>query len=622
MSILQFSLPHPAGAPSLLRRPLATALLLAFAPVLHAAESRELETVVVTASRQPQRASEVLSDMTVIEQAAIAQAGPNTTLTELLARQPGIELTSRGGPGTAGDVMIRGANGSHTLVLVDGMRAGSATTGSTAWGFLPLSQIERIEILRGPASSLYGADAIGGVVQVFTRRGEGAPLRLNAAIGGGSWNSSQVAAGLSGSQSGWRYSLQVADQRADGFSAVKNPRNIYYHPDKDGYQMLSGSGMLAYSLSANHEFGVNVLYSQGWNRYDSSPRAADYKQEQLVSSTGFYSRNRLHERWESTLRWGTGTDDSLNLKNGNRNSRIRTDQEQWQWQNDIRLPLGSALLAAERLEQRVSGDTAYVLKKRTVDSLLAGWNARLGAHRWQLNLRQDHNSQFGDRQTGSAAYGYQFSPAWRGSVAYGTAFKAPSFNDLYWPGSGNPALRPESSENREIGLHYDNGTHRAGLTLFRNDVRDLIEWAPAGNVWLPTNVAKARLQGWTLTYEGQLAGFNLSGSIDRLDARDVRTDKQLRYRASERGTLAVGQRQGAWEWRAELQASGKRYNDAANRQALGGYALFNLQGAYYLDRDWSVFARANNVFDRPYEHIADYATPGANVFVGLRYAPR
>lgn len=602
------------------RRPVAAALLLTFSPLLLATE---LETVVVTASRQAQRANEVLADITVLEADDLAQAGPNSTVSDILARQPGIEIAGRGGPGTATEVMIRGTNSGHTLVLVDGIRVGSATLGAASWGYLPLSQINRIEILRGPASSLYGSDAMGGVVQIFTRRGEG-PVRATLEIGGGTYNTSSLSAGLSGSTpAGWRYSLQVADQRSDGFSAVKNPGNSYYNADKDGYQMLSSAGQLAYSPSTAHEFGASYLYNQGWNRYDSSgPKTADWKQEQVIGGLNLYSRNQLLNGWTSTVRLGTNLDDSVQFSNARKTSSIRTDQNQLSWQNDIKLSLGVALLGIERLEQQVSGSTAYALKQRSIDSYLAGWTAKQGNHHWQFNLRQDHNSQFGDKTTGSVAYGYQFTPSWRGSMAYGSGFKAPTFNQLYWPGSGNPKLRPETSENREVALHYDQGKHRASLTYFENDIHDLIEWAPVGSVWLPSNVNKARLTGWTLAYTGELAGLEVGASLDLQNAQDTGTHKQLRYRAREHGTLSVGQTIGAWQWRAEAVGSGKRYNDSTNTQVLGGYGLVNLQLAYQVQRDWSVFVRGNNVFDKQYELVGDFATPGANFFAGLRYAPK
>ncbi len=589
-------------------------------------------TIVVTATRQATRASDLLADVSVIEREAIERAGPNSTVAELLARQPGLEMSSSGGPGSATNIFMRGANGDHTLVLVDGMRVNSATLGAVSWGYLPLAQIERIEILRGPASSLYGSDALGGVIQIFTKRGDG-PTRFNGEIGAGTWNTTAASAGVSGGVNGWTYSLQVADQHSNSFSNVANRLNRQYSPDRDGFTNHSAAGSLSYRPATGHEVGASFLLSDGANHFDASYPAsanADYKQKQTVAGYSLYSRNRFLPEWTSTLRLGRGTDDSRNYWDANRYSAIRTDQDQLQWQNDIKLPLGQALVALERLEQKVSSDsTAYTRARRSIDSLLLGWTGRIDSHRLQVNARHDDNSQFGGKTTGSAAYGYQFSDAWRGNLSYGTAFKAPTFNQLYWPkdsfSSGNPNLRPESSENQEASIHYEMTGHHASLTYFRNDVKDLIDWQetpPKSFFYIPVNVGKARLTGWTLAYSGQVAGFDLRASADVQDPRDKATDKLLARRSSQHALLSIGRNYGAWDWSAELTGSGRRFNDTANTQRLGSYGLVNLQTSYRFAPEWSVFARANNVFDKKYEQALDYGTPGANLFVGLRYAPQ
>jgi vitamin B12 transporter len=287
------------------------------------------------------------------------------------------------------------------------------------------------------------------------------------------------------------------------------------------------------------------------------------------------------------------------------------------------LPFGMALLAAERVEQGVGGSPNYAVTERSINSYLAGWTGKLADHRFQLNVRRDNNSQFGNHTTGSAAYGYQITQDWRANMSYGTAFKAPTFNDLYWPGSGNPALKPEKSQNREAALHYETSQHHASVTYYRNKISDLIEWAPAGGVWIPSNIANARLSGWTLAYNGQLAhGFKLSGSLDFQNPEDTDRDRILRYRAKRIAKLALSREFGNFNIGTEIQGSSERYNNVANTQVLPGYAIVNLFGSYRLDKDWSLFARANNVFDRKYELVRDYSTPEANLFVGIRYSPK
>lgn len=606
--------------------PLAALLPIIFVGQALADNSSTLDPIMVTATRQPMRTSELLSDVTVVGPEELLQAG-QSSLGDVLARQPGIEFYTSGSNGATGSVFMRGTSSGHTLVLIDGLRVGSASLGQmSAWSRIPASQIERIEVLRGPASSLYGSDAIGGVIQIFTRQGDG-PFRANGEVGAGSYDTSSASAGFSGSQQGWRYALNAATYQTEGFNSIKNPKNAAYNPDRDGFESKSVSGNLAYSFAKGHEAGASVFYSDGESKYDSGTSkvtaAKDYRNQQAVSSFGSYLKNAVTQDWTSTLRLGHSTDDSKNTTNGVQNSLFRTDQAQYFWQNDIQTGFGNFLLGIERLDQSVTGTGRYRVDQRTIDSALAGWSGSYEAHRVQANMRHDSNSQFGDKTTGSLAYGYRLSPNWRANVGYGTAFKAPSFNDLYYPLTfgyqGNPNLLPESSRNREASLHYERGLHHVSLTWFLNRVENLISWS---GVKQPVNVGNARLEGTTLAYDGQVGKFNVQANYNYLDPRDADTGRQLARRATNYGAASLGQQLGPWEWRVEMQASDRRFDTDANTRKMSGYALANLYGAYRFRDDWSVFARINNVFDRDYEVAADFATSGTNAFVGVRYSPK
>lgn len=585
----------------------------------------ELAMVVVTATRQATRANDLLSDVTVIGREEIEQA-PQRQLGDLLAAQPGIQMSANGSPGATSKVMLRGASDEHTLVLIDGQRVSSATRGASSWSRLPLSQIERVEILRGPASSLYGADAIGGVVQIFTRRGEGAP-RLNAEMGVGSYGTSSADGNLSGRLGALRYSLGGATMRSKGFNSIANPANRAYNPDADGFANDSASVALSYDLAPGHELGANAFQSDGRNRYDGGTtaptRARQYENSLAVLNHSAYLKNTLAQHWTSTLRVGSSTDDSTNYRDAVMTDVFRTDQKQISWQNDIRLPVGALLLGWEDLQQKVSGTSAYAVKERRTRSWLAGWNGQFNAHRLQASLRHDDNSQYSARTTGTVAWGYQFSERWRGHASYGTAFRAPTFNDLYFPLSfgfvGNPNLKPESARNKELALHYESGNQRASATWYRNEITDLISWS---GVTSPVNIGKARLEGLTLSYAAHYRGFDTDAGVDHLEAKDTASGRPLGQRARSRARLGLGQTIGDWKWRAELDAVGSRFSDDPNLLHLGGYSLVNFQASRSLGAEWSVFARANNLFGKKYETVADFAMPGANIFIGLRYASR
>ena len=381
----------------------------------------------------------------------------------------------------------------------------------------------------------------------------------------------------------------------------------------------------------DHEIGANFFLSDGTSRYDSGSKTApkvtaryDYKNRQDVASYALTSRNRISSSWTSTLRLGRSTDKSTQISNGAETSAIETTQDQYVWQNDIKLPIGTALLGVEHLKQSVSRTPGkdYTVDSRTVRSLLAGWTGAIGNHHLQANLRRDENSQFGGKTTGSMAYGYQISTAWRAHASYGTAFRAPTFNQLYFPDSlgaiyaGNPNLEPEESKNAEAGVTWEQGGQRISVIQFHNKVDNLIIG------WPLRNVSKATLEGTTISYEGNWGSWSAGASIDLQRPRDDDTGKRLQRRADQQMSSHLSHRFGDWTLGGEWQLVGERYDDAANTTRLGGYGVVNLIADYRLQKDWALFARANNIFDKYYETANNYATPGANIFVGIRYVPK
>jgi vitamin B12 transporter len=592
---------------------------LSTSAVAHAqptARPASIATVFVTASRFAQPLTELIADVTTIAPEEIARAGAQS-VTELLASIPGVEIATNGGPGSTSSVFLRGANRGHTLVLIDGMRIGSSTDGATALEAIPLDEIDHIEILRGPASSLYGADAIGGVIQIFTRRSDGA-LSANASAGYGTYATGIASAGVAGASGPLRIVIQAGTRSSAGFNAIGNPANFSYNPDRDGYRDDSASGSATLAFAPDQELSAQFFRSRENAQFDAGP-GFDDRTITTLTSFSVASRNRLASFWMSRLEAGEGDDDSLS-ETGFGPSRFKTLQRQYAWQNDFSVPKGTLALAIERREERVAADVSFPVTKRNTNAGLAVWQWRDGAQALQANLRHDQSSQFGGRTTGALAYGFDLGGAYRLSASYGTAFKPPTFNDLYYPGFSNPELRPETARNAEAALRYAAGGLAAGIVAYRNRVRDLIVFqCDVSFNCAPQNVANATLQGVTLEVSATVGDLLVSASVDLQEPEDDASGNLLPRRARRHAAIAAAQTWQKLRLGAELIASSARFDDAANTRRMGGYATANLTADYALDKPWTLFVRLNNAFDKHYELAADYNTAGTNVFAGVRY---
>lgn len=586
-----------------------------------------LDEIVVTATRVPTQLQRIASDVTVIRREQIEASG-QTSLAEMLRGVSGLEINQIGGAGATSSVFIRGANAQHTLLLVDGVRMNSATLGSPRLEHLPLGLIERIEVVRGPMSQLYGSDAIGGVIQIFTRKG-GAEPRLSGSLGVGAYGRMEADAAMTGSAPGWRYALAAGISDQDGFSAKREPA----YQDKDGYRNERVSINLEYDLARAHQLGLHGMASHGDSQFDDGSTAFDSRTKARIGNVGVQLKSTLSADWSSQLRadfahekvsalgyfdasiWGAGSTYS---------SRIEMDQWQYAWQLDGQTRLGAVQALLERLEWEVGGDVGYLEDRRTRNALLLGWRHEVGAHGVHLGLRRDDDSQFGGHNTVMAGYSAQLSPHWRASLSYATAYRAPSFDDLYWPGAGNPDLAPERGRNIEAGLRYAEKDRQFGLNIYRNKVQDLIQWAPTGasGNWQPSNIARADLRGLGLSWRQSLGNFGIKASLDWQNPEDTVTGKRLILRSREHASLGLDHAFGEWTWAADWQLQGERYNDAENTVRLGGYGLLHLSAARKLTREWSVQARLENALDKDYERSSGYNTPGRNLFVSLRYQPR
>jgi vitamin B12 transporter len=603
---------------------LASAIAVAF-PVAALAETAPSQ-VVVTATRMATPASDVLSDNDLISTEEIAAAG-QVSVAELLQKHRGVEISSNGGSGSYASVFLRGASNYQSIVLVDGVRIGASTTGGATWSTIPLSQVDHIEIIYGPLSSLYGADAMGGVIQIFTKRGNGY-MAPTVSAGVGSYGRRQINAGVSGSTQGAnavRYALNIGSDRSDEFSASTPVAGPYtYNRDRDGYKRNSASGSVSMNLAKGHDIGASFMHSKLNIQFDAGPGFNDHSEEKLDTISA-YTHNEFVPGWLSKLQVSHAEDKNASIASYG-NGFANTEQDDLSWQNDINLGGGLLQLVAEYRTEDVDADTKAMVRERSTRSYAAAYQFKAGEHLATVSARNDNNSQFGSHTTGSLAYGYRISNALRASVSAGTSFRAPSINELYYPGYGVASNKAEKGRNLEAGLVYADGKNQLSASLFRNRLTDLLVYAPTCPTEKAThpygcayNIDQATLSGLSIGGSTSVDAFTLHGALDFQDPKDDTTGKRLARRAKQHGSLVLDYTNGAFKGSVESVFSSSRFNDGGEFTRLGAYGVVNLQASYALSQDWSLFARWNNAAGKKYELAQGYATAGSNVFVGVRY---
>ena len=582
-----------------------------------------LPEVVVTATRVLQPLTDLVADVTIVDRGQIQRSGA-AGLGDVLARLPGIEMARNGGLGGITSVFLRGAETRFTAVFIDGVRVDSQGTGGASWDVIPLSQVDRIEVLRGPAGAVYGSDAIGGVIQIFTLKGEGPPSPY-VGLSLGTYGTTKAEAGVSGSQGSWDYSLGLVRQESKGFNVMQS-RNS----DDDGYTSESLAARVGLELNAAHRLDLSVLSSQLNAQYDSQFGAinVDDRTVKKLQTSALNWRAQWSADYSSTLSLTTAQDRYETLPSPD---LTVTNSRGYLWQSEYR-KLGQLFTwAFERREDALTNsETAPRDTSHFQNALALGYGWVADRNSVQLNLRHDVDSVFGPQTTGALGYGYALTPNWRVKTSVGTAFRAPTLYQRFSP-YGAADLLPETSRNLDFGLNYVEGPRAFGLTLYQNNVSNLIQYegnrgtCPANDPLDPfggcyANTAKARYQGMTLTWRYLIGNVTLSGSLDLQDPRDSVTGKLLARRAQQHGKLAAETRVRGWAVGAELQASGLRYNNAGNTTELPGYALLGLRAESQVAKNWTLLVRLDNATDAKYELAQGYASAGRSLYAGLSWA--
>jgi vitamin B12 transporter len=581
---------------------------------------QSLDSMVVTAARSPQLQSQALRDVVVIAREEIADAGP-ISLAELLQRFALVEFRGTGGAGQPAGLFIRGTNTAQTLVLVDGLRVGSATVGTTSIENIPLDMIERVEIVKGPLSSLYGSDAIGGVVQVFTRAS--AKPRLFASAAFGNESESRASAGFSAKEGDSTLSFSAGGRKVNAASAT-NDRAYCHDPDRDRYESAFATAQLEQRLWQRETVTVAAFLSRGRARFDGCPNAqgqfADDRNTQTISGARLTSFSFFAPWWSSRFTLGQGRDKLAT--EGFEATRFETRQDQLSWVNEFGTLLGPVMAGFETVRQKVESSTAFSTTRRDTHSGFVSVNETWKGQRLEASVRRDQDDQFGGRNTGTVSLGGPWPDVGFLSATYGRGFRAPSFFDLYAPRSddfvGNPDLRPERSRSVEYALKAGPGAAWPWrLTWFDNRIEDLIVYV------FPTmeNVSRARIRGLEASVEGTLMGTRLRAALTSQRPRDEDTGFRLQGRAERLGTFDASRTWGAWTVGGSLVASGPRF-DSANESPesrLPGYTLLNARVKYIPERRWAVEFTATNLADKRYEHAVGYNAPGRSLLLNVRF---
>jgi len=585
-----------------------------------AAESTVLKEVVVTATRVARPVGELVADVTVIDRETLERAGPGG-LVDVLSRIPGLEFSRNGGVGNTTSLFLRGGETRHTVVLVDGVRLDTQnTSGGASWSTIPLAQIDRIEVVRGPTSAVYGSDAMAGVIQIFTKKGE-AGFSPSIALGFGTYTTQTLDFAASGGAGAWDYSFGISGGQSNGF----NIRPIAgQNPDADGYLGNSANLHLGWQLHAAHRLELTALHGRMDAQYDSA---------QLVDNRSINTNDTQGLQWlaQWTPAYSTRIGVSRGLDQGEdlpSRSNNRTQIDSVLWFNEYKLDQHAFSLTLEQRNDsfQLSG-TPRIDRSKSQSGAGLGYAWSAGSHSLQLSARNDVDSEFGAQTSTSAGYGYALTPWWRASVSTATAFRTPTLYQRFSK-YGVSTLVPESGRNWELGLNYTEGPNTFGLVVYRNLVSNLLAFQSAGTVSCPipangcySNTASAQYQGVTLSAQRRWNTLTAWASLDLQDPRDGQTGKLLKRRATHHATLGVSSRWASWTVGSDMVLSALRYDDDANATVLPGYVLLNLSAQRPLSAAWTFQARVDNVTDAQYQTANTYATAGRSLYVGLKWAP-
>ncbi len=631
---MDFSVLTCARSPAIRPLLLVSALATGFATSTQAAEAdyageKALPSVVVTASRIEQLQKDAIPSTTVITSQMIANK-KLADLPSLLRSEAGIEFARSGGAGGQTSVFMRGNNANQVLILLDGVPIQDASTSGTsaALEHIMPDQIERIEVVRGNVSAIYGTGAMGGVIQIFTKQGSGKPS-AHVFAEYGSHATTRFGAGLSGQSDGTRFALSAVRLKTQGFSAMDPGKNPLVNPDDDGDRDVTVNAALSHRFSPNHELGARLYLYDAKYDYDGSNGPEEDNTGKARQWTGaVYSKNRLTADWLSTVTFSqTDIKRRYSTENGfasiwwdpNGVSDYRSKTGMLQWVNEIALSnewtatvgVDGAHEKAETTENGFGNDYS-----RNKYSAYAGVLGKVGPHNWQANVRYDDVKDAGSEFTGYLGYGYDLTPEWKLLASTSSSFLAPTLWQQRDPTYGNVQLKAEKSRANEVGIQYASGPTLVRLSAFQWHTRDLINWDTAMNGGMGgyNNIAKAKNKGLELTAQTRLADVDVRANVTIQDPKDRSNGQRLARRAKNLASLDVSKTFGTWYLGGSVQYTGNRPDGSYE---LPSFWLVNLDARYRLTKEVSLYARLENLLNKEYETVYGYEQPDRSAYVGV-----
>ena len=592
-----------------------------------ASKPLQLVETVVTANRSGQLLTEALPHTTVIGRDLIERSQA-LDLPSLLASEAGFQFTQSGGRGTAATLFLRGSASLQVLVLIDGVPLTKQdSTGSVSLEHIMLDQVDHVEIVRGNVSAIYGSGAVGGVIQIFMRKGQGAPKAF-AQLEAGSYGSTRASAGVSGQSGDTSFFVGVGRHKTSGFSAMDTRQYPNENPDADGYRNSSYNLGLSQTVAPGQVLGLRAEGSEGEFETDGGGFGAPtdiHKGATQLGTWSLYSHNQFTRDWRSQLAFNQGRERSIydaRLSAYPYDSEAVTSSRTLNWSNHV--ALGDWLLTAGAESQRQSIDSndsyaTQLKRERAVSSLFAGLSGTVGAHSLQFNLRRDDAQGLSGQSTGYAGYGWQFTPAWKLIASVSSAFNLPPLAYLYDAFSGNPALKPETAHSTELGLQWAQDKQVVRATLFKTRTDNLMLYDFA--TWAFNNVNDASNKGLELSYSGKFASADLRASLTLQDPIDEGTGERLIRRARNMASFGASLPLGQWIFGGDLRFTGER-PDIARVPALPAYSIANLNARYALTRELALTARIENLLDRAYQTAYGYNQPTRSLYAGVVWSQK